>query len=161
MIDQQVNISNFKKILNPVPAGTGGALGIRCVELANAVDILKEEKPFLNDVSGEEYVKVFQEYAEYINLKPVPVTSKWEDFLNKAGIKKAWTFPVTGSISEPVDTNINKLLDELSQRNQMINALSMSLEVSDRLFARLLNKLSIGIVLFFALTITICYLAFS
>lgn len=166
MTNQEVDISNFKKMLNPVPAGTGDAVGLMCAELETAVDTLKKTKAFLKGVSGEEYIKVLEEYQEY-----PPVYTPLEEYQEHAPAFvtpeevateiRTWTFPVTGRVTPPTDTNIDSLLDELSQKNQMIKTLSMTMDMSDRLFAKLLNKITIGIGLFFILTIIICYLAFS
>lgn len=149
---QNVDISNFKKILTPAQAGTGETFEIKSEELFEALKKLEEKnESLMQKISGEEYIDYFKRYlSHYVEEKT---------FASFYAVSTVTPFPI---IQLPrAETNIDKLLDELNQKNQMIQMLSTSLKVSDKLFARLLNKLSIGFILFFLLTILICYLAFS
>lgn len=154
---ETVNISNFKKFLASVQTGTYDTSEKEFKELSDALKKLeKKDVSLMQKVSGKEYSKY--EYEELRDLlwgetkavmpvsTPVSYSFIVGGFSRQAGIS---------------EVNIDNLLDELSQKDQIIQALSTTLKVSDRLFARLLNRLSVGFVLFFLLTVLVCYLVFS
>lgn len=158
---ETANISNFKKILASVQTGTSEAYEIEFKELSDALKkIEKKDVSLMQKISGGEYGEYkYEELRDFLwgeTTMPVSVPTA---YLSPDILTMIWgSSRVQPGIPE---VNIDKLLDELNQKNQMIQALSTTLKVSDKLFARLLNRLSIGFVLFFLLTVLVCYLVFS
>jgi len=155
---KDIDISNFKKFIMGTPHRTCENLDLE-QESKDAHDILEEYREKRENLLQESLKERSISDSERKNAYPL------EDVTTEA----TWAFlssPTVPLYSSRIQFGVseieaNDFRDELNQKNQIIKILSANLELNDKLFARLLNKLSVGFVIFFLVTVFVCYLAFS